>query len=58
MSPSYFNGDNAGNFVVTDKGSISNFMLNGIVSVRPVISLKPSVELTGSGTMEDPWIVQ
>ena len=58
MSPSYFNGDNAGNFVVTDKGSISNFMLNGIVSVRPVISLKPLVELTGSGTMEDPWIVQ
>ena len=56
MSPSYFNGDNAGNFVVTDKGSISNFMLNGIVSVRPVISLKPSVELTGSGTMEDPWV--
>ena len=33
-------------------------LVDNIYGVRPVISLKPSVELTGSGTMEDPWIVQ
>lgn len=31
-------------------------LVDNIYGVRPVISLKPSVELTGSGTMEDPWI--
>ena len=31
--------------------------IDNIYGVRPVISLKPSVELTGSGTMEDPWIL-
>ena len=28
------------------------------LGVRPVLSLKPSVELTGNGTMTDPWVVQ
>ena len=31
---------------------------SAIFAVRPVLSLKSSVELQGTGTMNDPWIVQ
>ena len=28
------------------------------LGVRPVLSLKANVNITGSGTMTDPWVVQ
>ena len=59
MSPYEFNGINAGVRAVLSFGSVDNS--SNVVNtdgVRPVISLKSSVELTGNGTMEDPYVVQ
>ena len=59
MSPYEFNGINAGVRAVLSFGSVDNS--SNVVNtdgVRPVISLKSSVELTGNGTMGEPYVVQ
>ena len=58
MSPYWYYGGYARVFIVT---SIGNLNLNSDVSytwgVRPVINLRADVELTGSGTTDDPFKV-
>ena len=57
MSSSGFSGISAGMVRIYSDGNITTDYVNITYGVRPVISLKPSVELTGSGTMDDPWIL-
>ncbi len=58
MSPYYFEYGSAYVFSVREKGIINNaYMLNDYC-VRPVLSLKSDISVTGSGTQTDPWIVQ
>ena len=48
-------------FMWNIKNASNQFGIDGAglsLGVRPVLSLKPSVELTGNGTMTDPWVVQ
>ncbi len=48
-------------FMWNIKNTSNQFGIDGSEAsfgVRPVLSLKPSVELTGNGTMTDPWVVQ
>ena len=61
ISPSgFFYGYANLEYVRSDGNPHSGGSLASNVSygVRPVLSLKSSVELTGSGTMTDPWVVQ
>ena len=44
-------------FVVRDGGYVRGYDVSFAVGVRPVISLKSSVALTGNGTMESPFEV-
>ena len=58
LSPSYFNGDNAGVWRV--RGGIGDFGINYVVNtygVRPSISLKSTTNVTGEGTSSTPYIV-
>ena len=57
MSPYYFSGGHSHEWYLDIGGSSYSSVIysNG---VRPVLSLKSSVELIGSGTQSDPWIVQ
>ena len=59
MSPYYFMGTgNSGSiFGVNSKGDLNSTSMNVVWGVRPVINLANDVELTGSGTSEDPYVV-
>ena len=58
LSPFQFNHNVAYLFLVNANGDIVYASSGDIYGVRPVISLKSTVELSGSGTMEDPYVVQ
>ena len=59
MSPYVFNIGNASEFFVNSVGSINfDFVRIRSNGVRPVLSLKSDITLTGSGTQNDPWVVQ
>ena len=58
MSPYYFSDSVPVVFVVSYDGYINYNSVNDTYAIRPVISLKSSVTLTGSGTQTDPWVVQ
>ena len=59
MSPSIFYSSNASEWYVPTTGVLSsNNYVDYNFSVRPVLSLKSSVELQGTGTMNDPYVVQ
>ena len=55
---SYFFTGYARNIGVFYNGHIGDFDVYSAYAVRPVISLKSSIELIGNGTMEDPYVVQ
>ena len=57
MSPSVFDGGNAGEWCVSSDGSFYYGSVSHTFGVRPVVSLKSDVQLSGSGTINDPWIV-
>ena len=59
MSPSYFNSmmRQAHIFKLYIGGDFTTSNLSDSASVNPVISLKSSVELSGSGTMDDPYVL-
>ena len=58
MSPSGFiEGADAYEFRVHTNGRISSNYVNGTYGVRPVLSLKSDVQLSGNGTMDDPYVV-
>ena len=58
MSPSHFGTKNAVGWRVNVNGYIDLNNGNGSFGVRPVLSLKSDVTLSGSGTQSDPWVVQ
>ena len=59
MTPKYYGlSGGASSFNVSAEGYYQMAYLNESWGVRPVISLKSGVTLTGSGTQNDPWVVQ
>ena len=56
MSPGVFSSDGAFIFAVGPNGSIEERDGNPII--RPVINLRSNVTITGSGTIQDPYVVQ
>ena len=57
MSPSLFVDGNAVEWLVSNGGYFSNDFVDYTNGVRPVVSLKSDVQLSGSGAINDPWIV-
>ena len=58
MSPYIFNGNNANVFYVHSNGNLNNANVDWTSGgVRPVINIASDVEITGSGTSSDPYIV-
>ncbi len=57
MSPSYFTGNAAVVWYVCYDGNLGGHYVSSDYGVRPVVSLKSDVELTGSGLSTDPFIV-
>ena len=57
MSPSWFN-NSASVFYVHSNGNLSNWGVNNTYGVRPVINLDANVTLSGSGTSDDPYVVE
>ena len=58
MSPSYYNiGIAARVFIVYDYGSLDGSSVSGTRGVRPVINLRADVQLTGTGSQNDPFVV-
>ena len=55
MSPSYY--PDASVFAVSVLGDLGSDRVNNTLGVRPVINLKADVQLTGSGTASDPYVV-
>ena len=56
MSSYGYSGD-ARVFAMNDNGSFRNGRANDTYGVRPVINLRSDVQLTGSGTTSDPFVV-
>ena len=57
-SPSYYAGGSAYVFVVASSGFLdSYYVYNTPNGVRPVVSLKSNIGITGSGTYNDPYLV-
>ena len=59
MSPSFYNSNGARVFGVNSDGFLyaGNFVTWTSPGVRPVINIRSNVELTGSGTTSDPFVV-
>ena len=59
MSPAgAFNGNAALAWSVSPAGYINYFSVDSGRVVRPVISLKAGMLATGSGTSDDPYLIQ
>ena len=58
MSPCFFRSGNAHEFYVDSSGNINYSSVYYSNGVRPVLSLKSDISVTGSGTQSDPWVVQ
>ena len=57
MSPYYFSDAGFANMVyVYLNGNLTNYSVNNVPGVRPVINLKADTLFTGSGTISDPFI--
>lgn len=57
MSPFNFDGAYATGLIVTRDGALGNNFVNLPYDIRPVINLRGDLELTGSGTTNDPYRV-
>ena len=58
MSPQGANNNGAGAWDVLNDGSIYSYDVISINDMRPVISLKAGMLVTGSGTETDPYVIQ
>ena len=58
MSPYYFSARVASEFYVRSNGDILGSNVRSTGGVRPVLSLKSDISVTGSGTQNDPYVVQ
>ncbi len=45
-------------YIVSNTGKIVDAFVANSYRVRPVVELKPNTYVTGSGTADDPWVVQ
>ena len=57
MSPDFFSGGIAVVWNLNDVGRLNRSDVSYARGVRPVVSLRSDVQLSGSGTMSDPWTV-
>ena len=58
MTPHYFEWGHATIWMNYYHGAFESYHVDNVWSVRPTLSLKPSVILTGTGMMDDPYIAQ
>lgn len=58
MTPFFFAGGDANVDYLNDSGNVSNNIVNDYSGVRPVVSLRSDAILGGSGTMNDPFVVE
>ena len=58
MTPFFFAGGYASVVNLTDSGAVSNRNVRNYRGVRPVVSLRSDAILGGSGTMNDPFVVE
>ncbi len=58
ISPSFFSGYLADVFSVYSNGYLDRPVVSNSDGVRPVVSLKSSVKLTGKGTSSEPFVVE
>ncbi len=58
MTPDTFKDKTARVFYVNDNGSLSSNTVSETYGIRPVISLSKDTQFQGTGSMEDPWVVQ
>ena len=59
MSPSYFSATSRSAktfFVSSDGNPNGNGTVDSSNGVRPVINISPNVTITGSGTIQDPYV--
>ena len=57
MSPRNFNGTSASVFVVNVNGNLDWNSVYNSIGVRPVINIRSDVEITGTGSQNDPFKV-
>ena len=57
LSPYNFNGSNAHEFDLASDGSLSYGDVGYSDGVRPSVSLQPGIEMRGSGTSADPFVI-
>ena len=58
MSPAYYNGINAYNFIIKN-GKICEEAVNNENYVRPVITLKNIAKVkTGDGSLDNPYVIE
>ena len=58
MSPNRFNSSgNANVFYVNSNGNFGNNNVNGTLGIRPVVNLRADIQLSGSGTVSDLYLV-
>ena len=61
FTPSHFNNNsNANEFNVTSSGELTNWSnVNNGYGVRPVVNLNTeNLSFTGTGTMQDPYVIE
>ena len=58
MTPFFFAGGGAFVYNLDDSGIVSYYNVNDYSGVRPVVSLRSDAILGGSGTMNDPFVVE
>ena len=58
MSPAGANNRHANAWSVFSGGNLDNYYVGSDLDVRPVISLKAGILATGSGTSDDPYLIQ
>lgn len=58
MTPFFFAGGIANVDSLSDSGFVNNNIVNDYSGVRPVVSLRSDAILGGSGTMNDPFVVE
>lgn len=58
MTPFFFAGGDASVDYLSDSGFVRNDYVNDRSGVRPVVSLRSDAILGGSGTMNDPFVVE
>ncbi len=59
MTPGYWSADYnyAGVFAVYSDGNLTDWFVDDLYNLRPVINLNANIKLSGNGTINDPYEV-